>query len=586
MVEAQVEEYNVLKDEPDVLEAYMRHLSKFVKRDEVTKRMVFLTALSAYSDNPINLFLRGPSSIGKSYNVTRTLRYFPREDVWFLGGLSPTALVHDYGVPVDEDGQPWEPSEHMPNRKDYPNKEEYREAVKHWREKCKRVRYMIDLQHKILVFLEAPHIETYNKLRPILSHDVWETSFKFTDRKGKGPLRTVHVVLRGWPATIFCTTDINYIEDLATRGFTVTPEMEAEKYSAAIRLQGEMAALPMKFKEDEEFRRLKMSLEALIGRIKLEKAKVIVPYARELSKVYPSTHPRDMRDFNHFLALIKMHALLHIFQRYWIEVDGERYVMANIRDFEAILNLLPQMEETTRTGIPGHILDFYHKVVEPLETPCHIQDLTQKYNEVAERKVSSKTVYDWVEILCDVGYATKIVDPDDKRRRLIQPLKKPENSLYYSVRKSLPFFTEKDFVNWLKTLQNYSAEKSIFAYKISEPWNRVPLTDPDGENFVYVKKIFQAEYFLDIEKEEEAIKEEKEPKIFSPEESRTISRFNLNDVLGWSYLIQSVTGVCAGCGLENATLTRSVTLRDGRKLYVCEDCGREVHAWLRMKEQE
>jgi len=178
------------------------------------------------------------------------------------------------------------------------------------------------------------------------------------------------------------------------------------------------------------------------------------------------------------------------------------------------------------------------------------------------------------------------VDPDDKRRRLIQPLKKPENSLYYSVRKSLPFFTEKDFVNWLKTLQNYSAEKSIFAYKISEPWNRVPLTDPDGENFVYVKKIFQAEYFLDIEKEEEAIKEEKEPKIFSPEESRTISRFNLNDVLGWSYLIQSVTGVCAGCGLENATLTRSVTLRDGRKLYVCEDCGREVHAWLRMKEQE
>ncbi|RJS92424.1 hypothetical protein CW705_02760 [Candidatus Bathyarchaeota archaeon] len=72
MTEAQVEEYNVLKDEPDVLEAYMRHLNKRVKRDEVTKRMVFLTGLSAYSNNPINLFLRGPSSIGKTYNVTQT----------------------------------------------------------------------------------------------------------------------------------------------------------------------------------------------------------------------------------------------------------------------------------------------------------------------------------------------------------------------------------------------------------------------------------------------------------------------------------------------------------------------------------
>jgi len=33
----------------------------------------------------------------------------PRKDVWRLGGLSPTALAHDYGVLVDEDGNPLEP---------------------------------------------------------------------------------------------------------------------------------------------------------------------------------------------------------------------------------------------------------------------------------------------------------------------------------------------------------------------------------------------------------------------------------------------------------------------------------------------
>jgi len=62
--------------------------------------------------------------------------------------------------------------------------------------------------------------------------------------------------------------------------------------------------------------------------------------------------------------------------------------------------------------------------------------------------------------------------------------------------------------------------------------------------------------------------------------------FSLNEVLRWSYLAQSQLGKCAKCGREDATLTRSVTLRDGRKVLICEDCGREVHAWLRMKEQE
>jgi len=83
----------LLAVDPQLYDKFMLHLSRFVKRDEEAKNMVFLTALSAYTPEPINLFLRGESSIGKTYNVIETLKYFPEDDVWLLGGLSEFWLM-------------------------------------------------------------------------------------------------------------------------------------------------------------------------------------------------------------------------------------------------------------------------------------------------------------------------------------------------------------------------------------------------------------------------------------------------------------------------------------------------------------
>ena len=200
----------------DLNEVFIKSFSKKIACDDTAKRIIFKTGLSAYSPEPMNLFLKGPSSIGKTYITVQIMRYFPPEDVWFLGGLSPTALIHDYGTLVDEDGNPIDLSE-KPKKSDYKNDPEgYRYARKLWEEKIRNSHYEIVLSNKILVFLEAPHIETYMMLRPLLSHDTSEISYKFTDKTGKGQLRTSHVILKGWPATIFCTSDVRYIEDLAT----------------------------------------------------------------------------------------------------------------------------------------------------------------------------------------------------------------------------------------------------------------------------------------------------------------------------------------------------------------------------------
>ena len=314
--------------EPHLRKRFMDHLGKRVKRDVATKNIIFDTGLSAYTGNPINLFLRGESSIGKTYNTVETLRYFPKEDVWMLGGLSPTALVHDYGVLVDENGEEIDFSQK-------PGKDASEEEKKRWKEKMAFARHVVDVRHKILVFLEAPHKRTYYMLRPILSHDKEEISYKFTDKTGKGKLRTMHVVIKGWPATIFLSTRQEYIKDLATRSFTATPETTPQKYRDAIRLTSELKAYPWKFKKDKEF----MLLQAYIQWFKRHVGDfgAAIPYANELGEFWPAIVPRAMRDYEHFTALIEISALFHCYQRPILELEEDKIVLATMKDFQYCL---------------------------------------------------------------------------------------------------------------------------------------------------------------------------------------------------------------------------------------------------------
>ena len=55
-----------------------------------------------------------------------------------------------------------------------------------------------------LIFLEPPHPELWGLIKPILSHDVYETEYPFVDNIGHG-IEVKRVITRGWPACIFCS---------------------------------------------------------------------------------------------------------------------------------------------------------------------------------------------------------------------------------------------------------------------------------------------------------------------------------------------------------------------------------------------
>jgi len=477
----------------NLIDYILMDLDKRVKRDRPTKLSVFFTGLSAYLPEPINLFLRGESGVGKTFNTMETLRYFPEEDVLSLGGLSPKSLIHEHGTLLNKYGEPLDLTEKpiKPKKKDYDSEEEYKEALREYNEELKayaeeiRNSYtLIDLSHKIVVFLEAPDFETFRMLYPILSHDKEEIEYRFVDKQAKGPLRTVKVRIRGWPACIFLTTDKRYMEELSTRSFTVTPEISKDKISEANKLTNLKASFPWEYNEETEETKV---IKGLIESLKMQldgKTNVIIPFSN-LHELFPKEITRDMRDFQHFTQFLKAVTVLNFYQRPFIKVGDKRFIVSTIEDIKKALEIYVELFETTRTGTEQRILSFYHDIVKTRESWL-LSDLVKAYNEKAERKVSSETVRRWLERLSEIGYVNIEKSDLDKRLNTYEPLVKEEKS---TIRQKLEMWTissselEKGFKEWLEKIHNtkgLETERKIFAYKDLEA--ELSTTKPENKD--------------------------------------------------------------------------------------------------------
>jgi hypothetical protein len=203
-----------------LVDSILTILDKKIKKDRKNKLLAFLVCLSAYGTNPLNLFLKGESSIGKTHLAKSVAEYFPDEDVWFIGDMSPKALIHEHG--------------RFENGKMY-----------------------VSLKNKILIFLETPRKETLEMLKPILSHDRMEIEYKIADKRASGKLGTKSVIIEGWPSTIFCTTDYRFLEELSTRSMLTTPEVTEEKISEVLVYKASQYQRPWENREDEKERILK-----------------------------------------------------------------------------------------------------------------------------------------------------------------------------------------------------------------------------------------------------------------------------------------------------------------------------------------
>lgn len=128
-------------------------------------------SMSTYTKNPLNLTLKGDSSIGKSWYVVNVTELFPAKDVISLGGMSPRALIHMYGE-LEEDPNA-DPQRQCSNCSSYERgKCRHDEGNVHRTRRddsCEYInlrpvyRHVVNLERKVIAFLETPDPETLGK---------------------------------------------------------------------------------------------------------------------------------------------------------------------------------------------------------------------------------------------------------------------------------------------------------------------------------------------------------------------------------------------------------------------------------------
>lgn len=370
-------------------------LSTTIKNDTGNKVITFLCYLLAYTENcQFNISYNAPSSSGKSYIALEVSKLFPKEDLLKLSYVSPTAFYHDVGT-FDEE----------------------------------KDAHIVNLERKILIFIDMPHTMLLEKLRSLLSHDEKEITAKITDRNQRGQNRAKTVILRGFPSVVFASANFAMDEQEQTRFLLLSPETSSEKAEKALEEALKKASNEEKYK-DELMHQVQRN--QLIERIKDIKASitqiVIIHNPEKLLKMfrerYPKAKSRHSRDIKRLISLIQGWALLNLGQRNYS--DGR--ITTNDTDFEVGFKLWDQISVAQDYGISPYLLNFYKEVIWPLyvaklNTALERKEIQNKFYETYQKTLSYKQLSsEFLPMLEVAGLLIQEPDKDNKRKLLATPM--------------------------------------------------------------------------------------------------------------------------------------------------------------------
>jgi hypothetical protein len=362
----------------DYVEHVFRTLKKTVRCEDSLLRQIVYSALSKDSSNPINLAILAPTSEGKTYAVQQALNYFPKQDVWMIGSMSPKVLIRQNGLLVDKNNKPIQDElirlkqEIAAYKKNCPEKESLQETL---RQLYQNSRILIDLSGKLLVFLEAPHPYTWDILKPILSHDAWEIEhpYVYDAERGSG-LGVKSVFTVGWPACIFCSAknESSWPQwpEIQSRFLITSPNMTSQKYVEGNMLIAQQTGLPKWLQQhliisekDIELARKCILYTAQQIRQKSQKNTTTpvawIPFATTLAKVLPGGKGTDNRYTKRLFSLLTIITLAKAHLRSRLETGDENLSIANLEnDLSEALKIVHNL-----SGIPPFKLKFFTEVI-------------------------------------------------------------------------------------------------------------------------------------------------------------------------------------------------------------------------------
>lgn len=371
-------------------------LGQTVKRDNTNKLVVFLSLLLTYTESDqLNISFNAPSSSGKSYMALEIAGLFPEEDVIDLAYASPTSFFHSHS--------------------------KYDEKLKG---------YVVNLERKMLVFMDMPHQQLLERLRPAFSQDKKVIHLKITDKQ-KSSLKTKEIFIIGYASVVFCSASFKFDEQELTRFMLLSPETSQEKIGSAIseviRKETDPLAYIRELNENPE----RLELKERIRAVRDAHIKIIRLHdPGKLEHAFNSRHefrkPRHTRDIKRVARLAKAFALLNLWNRNYVKKDSS--IETTDEDYRNAFALWDDISEAQDLGLPPHVLMLFREIIlaafkENGGIGLTRQDIVNKHYQVYGRHVEDfRLRKEYLPMLVSSGLISEEQDKDDRRILRIYPL--------------------------------------------------------------------------------------------------------------------------------------------------------------------
>ncbi|MCI0701617.1 MAG: hypothetical protein L0241_11095 [Planctomycetia bacterium] len=243
---------------------------------------LYLAGVSVQLPRPLSAIVRGPSCSGKSYTAERVAGFFPPEVVLFATSITTNAL---YYFP--------------------PGALRHRLVIGGERSRLEDD----DRAEATRALREMIESARLSKAVPVKEHDTITT--KVIEQQG--------------PISFIETTTLGAIFDEDANRCLLLATNEQEEQTRRI-LDATAAAAAGRSRPDLERRRdVHFALQRMLPR-----CEVLIPFAEQISALYPTDRLDARRSFRHLLQLVRASALLHFRQR---ERNSGGEVIATIEDY-------------------------------------------------------------------------------------------------------------------------------------------------------------------------------------------------------------------------------------------------------------
>jgi hypothetical protein len=284
---------NGLSDRPDILQAMADVMRRSgLAGDRRLSKLLYLAITSRLLPRPVNLFITGPSSVGKSTEVDAVLKLFPADAFYRLTACSERALIYS---------------------------EE-------------------DLAHRVVVVAEAASFAQDGAGAVVIRSLAWEGKLNYdTVENSPDGLVARHIEKAG-PTGLITTTVGELEPELATRMLEASVPDTPEHTQAVLHAIADVAEGVLADMDFSPFIAAQGWLQ-IAGR-----RRVLVPFAHAMAELFPAGQVRARRDFSQLVTLIQAHALLYQRQR---ELDGAGRVLATLADYQAVHDIVADIFAAT-----------------------------------------------------------------------------------------------------------------------------------------------------------------------------------------------------------------------------------------------